>query len=61
MKQTFKIGERLIWTLAGLICLWAAWDTNRIGGDVLWVFALLIIGFAFLAYTAYHIQRGRRE
>ncbi|MEQ8673177.1 MAG: hypothetical protein RLP44_20200 [Aggregatilineales bacterium] len=61
MKQAIIVGERLIWTLSGLICLWAAWDTHRRGGDVLWIFGLAIVGMGFLAYTVYHIQRSRRD
>ena len=61
MRRGFKLAERLIWTLAGLICLWAAFDALVKGADVFYVVLLAAVGVGFLYYTYWVINIERKK
>jgi len=61
LRRGFKLAERLIWTLAGLICLWAAFDALIKGSNAFYVVLLAAVGIGFLLYTYWVINTERKN
>lgn len=61
IRAVYRIVERVIWVLAGIIVVAVAFYESRRGQDLSVVLVTLAIGVAFLIYAAMMILNEQRK